>query len=63
VLYVPKLDETTLVAVIEVIEDRGSAVVYSWQPALLRQHIDDERASFQPIPQTLINRFGAGFKP
>ena len=49
--------------VIKIIEEQGSTVVYSWQPALLRQYIEDERASFQPIPQALINRFGAGSKP
>ena len=62
-LYVLKLNETTLAEVIKIIEEQGSTVVYSWQPALLRQYIEDERASFQPIPQALINRFGAGSKP
>jgi hypothetical protein len=37
-------------------------IVYTWQPGLLRQHFDDDRLSFLPIPQFLVDRFGTGSK-
>lgn len=62
VIYAP----TTSDAVIEMIEaaihDARQATIYSWQPALLEQRIEDMRVSFEPIPQYLVNRFGAGAK-
>lgn len=35
----------------------GEAVVYAWQPELLRQHASHPRLSIRPIPQTLMDRF------
>jgi len=60
VLYVPKVAETIIAILEQAIQDAGTAVIYSWQPGWLNQHIEDERASFQPIPQFLVNRFGLG---
>ena len=60
-IYVPKASSAaTVEAVKQAIHDAGTAVVYSWQPGWLTQHIEDERASFQPIPQFLVNRFRLG---
>lgn len=59
-LYIPKISTATVEAVAKILDENGTAVVYSWQPALLRQHIEDERACFQPIPQFLVHRFGLG---
>ncbi|MDG4553458.1 MAG: site-specific DNA-methyltransferase [Candidatus Competibacter sp.] len=59
-LYVPKVSEAIVKAVEQVIHDAGTAVVYSWQPGWLNQHIEDERATFQAIPQFLVHRFGLG---
>ena len=59
-LYVPKVSGAVIKAVEQAVHDAGTAVVYSWQPGWLNQHIEDERASFQPIPQFLVNRFGLG---
>lgn len=59
-LYVPKVSETVIGILEQAIHDAGTAVIYSWQPGWLNQHIEDERASFQAIPQFLINRFGLG---
>jgi adenine-specific DNA-methyltransferase len=63
-LYVPKVSsEATMTAIKQAIDNAGTAVIYSWQPGLLNQHIEDHRASFQPIPQFLVNRFSLGARP
>ncbi|MDD5274348.1 MAG: site-specific DNA-methyltransferase, partial [Methylovulum sp.] len=59
-LYLPKLNEAVLVALNTVMADAPTAMVYTWQPGLLRQHFEDGRLSFLPIPQFLVNRFGNG---
>ena len=59
-LYVPKVAEALVAILEQAIHDAGTAVIYSWQPGWLNQHIEDERASFQPIPQFLVNRFNLG---
>lgn len=59
-LYVPKVSEAVIETLEQAIHDAGTAVIYSWQPGWLHQHIEDERASFQPIPQFLVNRFNLG---
>jgi adenine-specific DNA-methyltransferase len=62
VLYLPKVNEAVLDALDTVRETASTLVVYSWQPGLLRQHFEDDRLSFLPIPQFLVDRFGAGSK-
>lgn len=62
-LYVPKLSAAVVELVRQALQIHGSAVVYSWQPGMLAQYLEDERASLQPIPQFLVNRFGLGAKP
>jgi adenine-specific DNA-methyltransferase len=59
-LYVSKVSETVIGILEQAIYGAGTAIIYSWQPGWLNQHIEDERASFQPIPQFLVNRFGLG---
>ncbi|MDS4032298.1 MAG: site-specific DNA-methyltransferase [Candidatus Contendobacter sp.] len=59
-LYVPKVSEAVIGILKQAIHDAGTAVVYAWQPGWLHQQIEDERASFQAIPQFLVNRFGLG---
>ncbi|MGZ8246132.1 DNA methyltransferase [Methylomagnum sp.] len=61
-LYVPKLSAAAVELIKLAIQAHGTAVVYSWQPGLLTQYLEDERASLQPIPQFLVNRFGLGAK-
>jgi adenine-specific DNA-methyltransferase len=63
ILYIPKISATFIDTVKQTIHDIGIVIVYSWQSALLRQYIEDERASFQPIPQFLSDRFGLGTRP
>lgn len=62
VLYLPNINEAVLQALTRVIASVSTLVVYAWQPGLLRQHFEDERLSFLPIPQFLVDRFGNGSK-
>jgi adenine-specific DNA-methyltransferase len=59
-LYVPRLTEDSVAAAREALQRAGTAVIYSWQAALLEQHIEDPGASFESIPQVLVQRFGLG---
>lgn len=62
ILYLPKLDETVLEALKSAIASENTLIAYSWQPGLLRQHFADQRFSFLPIPQFLVDRFCNGSK-
>ncbi|WP_019867927.1 hypothetical protein [Methylovulum miyakonense] len=60
VLYLPKINEIVLEALTTALANTSTLLIYSWQPGLLRQHFEDERVSFLPIPQFLVDRFGNG---
>ncbi|WP_295396772.1 site-specific DNA-methyltransferase [uncultured Thiodictyon sp.] len=60
VIYLPSISEAAVEAVQTALQGAAQVVVYSWQAPLLAQRIDDARASFEPIPEYLVNRFGAG---
>jgi adenine-specific DNA-methyltransferase len=60
VLYLPKINDAVWEALPNLIADSSTLKVYAWQPGLLRQHFQDERLSFLPIPQFLADRFGGG---
>jgi adenine-specific DNA-methyltransferase len=60
VLYLPKINDAVWEALPNLIADSSTLKVYAWQPGLLRQHFQDERLSFLPIPQFLVDRFGGG---
>jgi len=62
VLYLPNINETVLQSLNAMCATASTMVVYTWQPGLLRQHFDDDRLSFLPIPQFLVDRFGTGSK-
>ncbi|MCX7086433.1 MAG: site-specific DNA-methyltransferase [Methylococcales bacterium] len=62
VLYVPKINAELLQRLCVLMANAASLLIYTWQPGLLRQHFDDDRLSFLPIPQFLVDRFGAGSK-
>ena len=59
VIYVPLVSEEAVAAVATELAGSAQLVVYSWQAPLLAQRIQDARASFEPIPEYLVNRFGA----
>lgn len=63
VLYLPKINEAVLKDMQALIANGSILVIYSWQPGLLRQHFEDDRISFLPIPQFLVDRFGNGGIP
>ncbi|WP_174627392.1 site-specific DNA-methyltransferase [Candidatus Methylobacter favarea] len=58
VLYLPKINDAVLNGMKSLIAKGSILVIYSWQPGLLRQHFEDDRISFLPIPQFLVDRFG-----
>lgn len=62
VIYVPKLTNMALEEITKALTGTVQASIYSWQPAMLAQRLEDERLSFEPIPQFLVNRFGTGVK-
>jgi adenine-specific DNA-methyltransferase len=62
ILYLPNINEAVLQSLNAVSATASTLVVYTWQPGLLRQHFDDDRLSFLPIPQFLVDRFGSGSK-
>lgn len=62
VLYLPKINDDALQRLRELISADLTLTVYAWQPGLLKQHFQDERLSFLPIPQFLVDRFGNGSK-
>ncbi|MGZ8943633.1 MAG: site-specific DNA-methyltransferase [Methylobacter sp.] len=62
VLYLPKINDDALRELNTLIATDSTLIVYAWQPGLLRQHFLDERLSFLPIPQFLMDRFGNGSK-
>jgi adenine-specific DNA-methyltransferase len=60
-LYLPRVSETAIAALHQCLDAAPRlTTVYSWQAALLRQRIADERATFEQIPQCLAARFGLG---
>ena len=54
-VYLPKVAAATLAALKK--QKLRRAVVYSWQPELVSQHVG-KAASVRPIPQFLMERFG-----
>jgi len=60
VIYLPRVSETAVAAVQDALAGAAQVVVYSWQAPLLAQRIADARVSFEPIPESLVSRFGAG---
>ena len=60
IAYCTKVNADTLADIERLAGDHAEVIVYSWQPALLRQELMDTRFSFAPIPQFLMDRFGLG---
>jgi adenine-specific DNA-methyltransferase len=60
VIYVPRVGEEAVTAVQAQLAGAAQVICYSWQAPLLAQRIPDPRASFEPIPEFLVSRFGAG---
>lgn len=60
IAYIPKLTDEALEKVQNAVKDKTSVTLYSWQPALLKQRINNSSFAFEPIPQFLTDRFGVG---
>ena len=54
-IYVPKANRAALDLLAK--RNLAAAVVYSWQPDLIIQHLE-QPVSVRPIPQHLMQRFG-----
>ena len=59
-LKLPRVSEAAVAAVQKALAGAAQVVVYSWQAPLLAQRIADARVSFEPIPESLVSRFGVG---
>ena len=60
VIYLSRVSEAAVALVQAELTGAAQVVVYSWQAPLLAQRIQDARLSFEPIPEVLVSRFGAG---
>ena len=64
VLYIAKLDAAARRKLQEwSAASRPSAVIYSWQPGLVRQIVAFEPVRVEKIPEYLMLRFGKAVRP
>ncbi len=57
-IYVPRFTTALIPALRKAVKASATAMVYSWQPETLRQHIRAGHAQHEPIPESLARRFG-----
>jgi adenine-specific DNA-methyltransferase len=57
-IYVPRFTKALVPALREAVQDCAAAVIYSWQPETLRQHIRAGHVQHEAIPESLARRFG-----
>jgi len=60
IIYMPRLNEQALDAVMKQASLGGRLVVYSWQPGQIRQRVESPNVVFERIPEFLSDRFGGG---
>ncbi|WP_419774397.1 site-specific DNA-methyltransferase [Halarcobacter sp.] len=59
IIYLPEINESSLEALLILLaKDTISTLIYSWQPAIIKQYIHSEHVSIEQIPDHLIERFG-----
>ena len=56
--YVPRFTMSLVPALRKSVKETASAVIYSWQPETLRQHIRSAHVQHEAIPENLARRFG-----
>ena len=56
--YVPRFTMALVPALRKAVKETASAVIYSWQPETLRQHIRSAHVQHEAIPENLARRFG-----
>jgi len=57
-VYVPRFKKSLVPALRAALKDCSAAMVYSWQPETLRQHIRSANVQHEAIPESLARRFG-----
>jgi len=57
-VYVPRFRKSFVPELRDALKDCASAVVYSWQPELLRQQVRASNVQHEAIPESLARRFG-----
>ena len=57
-IYVPRFTKALAPALRDAVKDCAAAVIYSWQPETLRQHIRAGHVQHEAIPESLARRFG-----
>lgn len=62
IVYVPKVTDSTLDEISDLTSNVDEVTVYSWTPAVLRQRLEEQKITFEPIPQYLVDRFAVGVK-
>ena len=56
--YVPRFTTGLVPALRKAVKETAAAVIYSWQPETLRQHIRAGHVQHEAIPESLARRFG-----
>ena len=56
--YVPRFTTALVPALRKAVKETAAAVIYSWQPETLRQHIRAGHVQHEAIPESLARRFG-----
>ena len=56
--YVPRFNKALVPALRKAVKETSAAVIYSWQPETLRQHIRSAHVQHEAIPESLARRFG-----
>ena len=56
--YVPRFTTALVPALRKAVKETATAIIYSWQPETLRQHIRAGHVQHEAIPESLARRFG-----
>ena len=60
-IYLINVEEATLTQLDALLqENKKQTIVYSWRPAIVKQHCMDEHLEIERIPAYLVDRFGGG---
>ena len=62
ILYLTAFNDEVSQVLVEWFDSPVNPVVYTWQAGLLQHHFGKPHGVFLPIPQCLVDRFGAGSK-
>ena len=58
-IYIPLFRAKDAKALIKAVREKPAVIVYTWQPALIRQRLQsEENVQVEPVPESLARRFG-----